>query len=147
MKIMAVDYGDARTGLAVCDRTETLASPVGILHEKGMAKAAEKIVYATREYEVGMLVIGLPINMDGSEGPRAAKSRKLGGLLQGVLDIPVVYWDERNTTKSAQILLRDSGTFGRKRKAVEDAVAAAVLLDSYLTYRSNTGAKNNTENS
>ena len=65
MKIMAVDYGDARTGLAVCDRTEFLASPIGIIEEKSLAKVAEKIVYASREYEVGMIVIGLPKNMDG----------------------------------------------------------------------------------
>ena len=66
MKIMAVDYGDARTGLAVCDRTEFLASPIGIIEEKSLAKVAEKIVYASREYEVGMIVIGLPKNMDGT---------------------------------------------------------------------------------
>ena len=68
MKIMAVDYGDARTGLAVCDRTEFLASPVGTIEEKSFAKVAEKIVYATREFDVGMVVIGLPKNMDGTEG-------------------------------------------------------------------------------
>lgn len=139
MKIMAVDYGDARTGLAVCDRTETLASPVGVLQEKSMAKAAEKIVYASREFEVGMVVLGLPVNMDGSEGARAKKSRKLGGILEGILDIPVVYWDERNTTKSAAALLSDAGVFGDKRKRTEDAVAAAVILDSYLAYRRNQG--------
>ena len=89
MKIMAVDYGDARTGLAVCDRTEFLASPIGIIEEKSLAKVAEKIVYASREYEVGMIVIGLPENMDGryaaghcahSRGAvgRAADDRKRG---------------------------------------------------------------------
>ena len=141
MKIMAVDYGDSKTGLAVCDCTETLASPVGVVHEKSMAKAAEKVVYATREFEVSMVVIGLPVNMDGTEGPRAAKSRRFGGILQSVLDIPVEYWDERNTTKSANVLLSESGTFGKKRKEVEDAVAASVLLDSYLAYRRNTKDK------
>lgn len=135
MKIMAVDYGDARTGLAVCDRTETLASPVGMIEEKSMAKAAEKIVYATREYEVGMVVLGLPVNMDGTEGPRAKKTRKLGGILQGILDIPLEYWDERNTTKTAELLLSEAGTFGKKRKQTLDAVAAAVILESYLIYR------------
>lgn len=135
MKIMAVDYGDARTGLAVCDRTETLASPVGIIEEKSMAKAAEKIVYATREYEVGMVVLGLPVNMDGTEGPRAKKTRKLGGILQGILDIPLEYWDERNTTKTAELLLSEAGTFGKKRKQTLDAVAAAVILESYLIFR------------
>ena len=85
MKIMAVDYGDARTGLAVCDRTEFLASPIGIIEEKSLAKVAEKIVYASREYEVGMIVIGLPKNMDGSEGPRAQKSHKLADTLRAGL--------------------------------------------------------------
>ena len=137
MKIMAVDYGDVRTGLAVCDRTETLASPVGIIEEKSIAKVAERIVYASREFEVGMLVIGLPVNMDGTEGKRAQKSRKLGAILEKIIDIPVEFWDERNTTKSAELLLSDTGTYGKKRKEVLDAVAATVILDSYLIYRSN----------
>lgn len=137
MKIMAVDYGDARTGLAVCDRTETLASPVGMIEEKSMAKVAEKIVYASREFEVGLVVLGLPVNMDGTEGKRAEKTRKLGGMLEKILPVPLVYWDERNTTKSAETLLSDAGVYGKKRKQELDAVAAAVLLESYLTYRQN----------
>ena len=137
MKIMAVDYGDARTGLAVCDRTETLASPVGIIEEKSMAKVAEKIVYATREFEVGLVVLGLPKNMDGSEGPRAQKTRKLGSILENLLPVPVEYWDERSTTKSAEGLLSETGTFGKKRKQVLDAVAATVILEAYLARRRN----------
>lgn len=139
MKIMAVDYGDARTGLAVCDRTETLASPVGVLEEKSMAKVAEKIVYASREYEVGMVVIGLPVNMDGTEGKRAQKSRKLGAMIENIIDVPLAFWDERGTTKSAELLLSDTETYGKKRKELLDAVAATVILDSYLTYRRNNG--------
>ena len=88
MKIMAVDYGDSRTGLAVCDRTEFLASPVGIIEEKSFAKVAEKIVYASREYDVQMIVIGLPKNMDGTEGARAQKSHKLADTLKTILPIP-----------------------------------------------------------
>ena len=137
MKIMAVDYGEARTGLSVCDRTETLASPVGIIEEKSIAKVAEKIVYASREFEVKMLVIGLPMNMDGTEGARAKKSRKLGGIIEPIVDIPVVYWDERSTTKTAEAMLSEAGTFGQKRKGVLDAVAATVILESYLAYRRN----------
>ena len=137
MKIMAVDYGDTRTGLAVCDRTETLASPVGILEEKSMAKVAEKIVYASREFAVGMVVLGLPVNMDGTEGKRAEKTRKLGAILEKIIELPVEYWDERSTTKSAQGLLTEAGTFGKKRKETLDAVAAAIILDSYLIYRRN----------
>ena len=101
MKILAVDYGDSRTGLAACDRTEFLASPLGIIQEKSMAKVVEKIVYATREYDIGMVVIGLPRNMDGSEGARAEKCRKVAELLQAIIPIPVHLWDERSTTVSA----------------------------------------------
>lgn len=137
MKIMAVDYGDARTGLAVCDRTETLASPVGVLEEKGMAKLAEKIVYASREYEVGMIVLGLPVNMDGTEGKRAEKTRHLGSILTTITELPVEFWDERSTSKTADILLTEAGTFGKKRKQTQDAVAAAIILESYLAFRRN----------
>ena len=139
MKIMAVDYGDARTGLAVCDRTEFLASPIGIIEEKSLAKVAEKIVYASREYEVGMIVIGLPKNMDGSEGPRAQKSHKLADTLRAIVPIPVELWDERQTTVSAANILSENGTYGKKRKDVLDAVAATVILESYMAYRRNTG--------
>ncbi len=135
MKIMAVDYGDARTGLAVCDRTETLSSPVGVIEEKSMAKVAEQIIHASREFEVKMVVLGLPVNMDGSEGARAQKTRKLGGILENLLDVPLEYWDERNTTKSAEGLLGEAGAYGKKRKALVDAVAATIILDSFLARR------------
>ncbi|MEG1640786.1 MAG: Holliday junction resolvase RuvX [Ruthenibacterium sp.] len=139
MKIMAVDFGDARTGLAVCDRTEFLASPIGIIEEKNFAKVAEKIVYASREYDVGMIVIGLPRNMDGSEGARAKKSHKLVDTLKAILTIPVELWDERNTTVSAANILSENGTYGKKRKKVLDAVAATVILENYMSYRKNKG--------
>ncbi|MDL2253278.1 Holliday junction resolvase RuvX [Ruminococcaceae bacterium OttesenSCG-928-I18] len=135
MKIMAVDYGDARTGLAVCDRTETLSSPVGVIEEKSMAKVAQQIIHASREFEVKLVVLGLPRNMDGSEGARAQKTRKLGGILENLLEVPLAYWDERGTTKSAEGLLGDAGAYGKKRKALVDAVAATVILDSYLAHR------------
>lgn len=128
-----------RTGLAVCDRTEFLASPIGIIEEKSLAKVAEKIVYASREYEVGMIVIGLPKNMDGSEGPRAQKSHKLADTLRAIVPIPVELWDERQTTVSAANILSENGTYGKKRKDVLDAVAATVILESYMAYRRNTG--------
>lgn len=137
MKIMAVDYGDSRTGLAMCDRTEFLASPIGTIEEKNFAKTAEKLVFAAKEYEAGMIVIGLPKNMDGTEGVRAEKSRKLAAILQPATGLPVVLWDERSTTKTADALLSESGTYGKKRKQVRDAVAAVVILESYLTYRKN----------
>ena len=137
MKIMAVDYGDARTGLAVCDRTEFLASPVGIIEEKSFAKVAEKIVYASREFDVGLIVIGLPRNMDGTEGARAQKCRKLADTLKAIVPIPVELWDERSTTVTAASILTENGTFGKKRKQVLDSVAAVVILESYMAYRHN----------
>ena len=137
MKILAVDYGDARTGVAMCDRTEFLASPIGIIEEKSMPKVAEKIVYAAREYEAQMIVIGLPLNMDGSEGPRAEKTRKLAGVLHNILPLPIELWDERSSTVSAANILSDNGTYGKKRKEVLDAVAATVILESYMAFRAN----------
>lgn len=139
MKIMGVDYGDSRTGLAMCDRTEFLASPIGIIPEKSFAKVAEKIVYATREYAAEMVVIGLPLNMDGSRGARADKAEKLATTLRGVLDIPVELWDERSTTITAANILSENGTYGKKRKQVLDAVAAVVILESYMAWRKNKG--------
>lgn len=135
MKIMAVDFGDARTGLAVCDRTEFLASPIGIIEEKSFAKTAEKIVYASREYDVGMIVIGLPKNMDGTEGARAEKSHKLADTLRAVVDIPIELWDERQTTITAANILSENNTYGKKRKKQLDAVAATVILEGYLAHR------------
>lgn len=137
MKIMAVDYGDARTGLAVCDRTEFLSSPIGQIEEKSMAKVAEKIIYASREYDVGMIVIGLPKNMDGTEGARAEKTRKMAALVELGAKVPIVFWDERRTTVTAATQLSEAGTFGKKRKGKLDAVSAAVILDSFLAWRKN----------
>ena len=132
MKIMAVDYGDARTGLAVCDRTEFLASPVGTIEEKSFAKVAEKIVYATREFDVGMVVIGLPKNMDGTEGPRAEKARQFKELLEEASGLPVILWDERRSTIEAHAILHAAGKKEKKHRANVDAVAATLLLEGYL---------------
>ncbi len=138
MKILAVDYGDSRTGLAMCDRFETLASPLGIISEKSLPKTVEKIVYAAKDYDAKMIVVGLPKNMDGSEGERAQKCRKVADLIRNILpDIPVEMWDERNTTKSAIYYMNETDTRGKKRKEVLDAAAAAIILESYLVYRAN----------
>ena len=138
MKILAVDYGDARTGLAVCDPTEFLASPAGIIQEKSLAKTAQQIVLASQKHAAGMIVIGLPKNMDGTEGARAQKTRKLAETLRDSVSVPVELWDERRTTISAANILSENGTYGKKRKGVLDAVAATVILESYLAYRKNT---------
>ncbi len=142
MKIMAIDYGDVRTGVSVCDRTEFLASPVGVIEEKSIAKTAEKIVHATKEFDVGMLVIGLPKNMDGTEGDRAKKCRKLADIIGSIITIPITMWDERRTTVSAANILSENNTYGKKRKKVIDAVSATVILESYLDFRRNKSEQN-----
>lgn len=139
MKILAVDYGDARTGLAVCDRTEFLASPLGTIMEKSAAKTAQRIADACREASAEMIVLGLPKNMDGTEGPRAQKSRALAETLRALAAVPVELWDERQTTIRAANILSENGSYGKKRKKVLDSVAAVVILESYLAYRKNTG--------
>ncbi len=137
MKIMAVDYGDARTGLAVCDKTEFLAKPLPQIEEKSMMKVVDKIAAAAQSNGAEMLVLGLPRNMDGTEGARAQKSRKLAGILEQKMQIPVKMWDERSTTVTAAGILTENGTFGKKRKGMLDSVSAVVILDSFLAWRKN----------
>ena len=138
MKILAVDYGDSRTGLAVCDPGEILATPLRPqIEEKAMAKAAAKVSAAARENGAGLIGIGLPRNMDGTEGARAKKSRKLAELVGQESGLPVRMWDERQTTITAAGFLSESGTFGKKRKAILDAVSASVILENYLAWRKN----------
>lgn len=135
MKIMSVDFGDARTGLAICDPTEFLASPVGTIKEKNFLKAAGQIADAAKQQGAQMLVVGLPRNMDGTEGARAEKCRAMGEKLEELAQLPVVMWDERRTTVSASAVLTENGTFGKKRKEQLDAVAAVIILENYLQRR------------
>lgn len=137
MKIMAVDYGESRTGIAISDVTEFLASPVCIIKEKNTLKAIDKICDKSKELYAEMIVIGNPVNMDGSRGERSEKCTFVADEIAKKVDIPVVMWDERATTKTALNMLTDNGTFGKKRKEVLDAVAATVILENYLQYRKN----------
>ena len=138
MKILAVDYGDSRTGLAVCDPGEILATPIKPQIEgKAMAKVAAKICEAAQANGAQLIVVGLPRNMDGTEGARAQKSRKLGDLVAKMSGLHVRMWDERQTTITAAGFLSESGTFGKKRKAILDSVSASVILENYLAWRKN----------
>lgn len=137
MKIMAVDFGDARTGLAICDKTELLASPVGVIHEKRFEHAVEKVAAAAAENRAEAVIVGLPLNMNGSEGPRAELCRNFAEQLSSRVNVPVRMWDERRTTVSAAGYLNQTDTRGKKRKEVIDAVAAVIILDSYLQWRKN----------
>ena len=145
MKIMAVDYGDARTGLAVCDRTEFLASPIGTIEERNAQILAMKVAHMAEQYEVGEIVVGLPVNMNGSEGPRAQKCRAFAETVQLVTEVPVVMWDERSTTVSAHQILNETNVRGKKRKGVFDTVAATLILEGYLAFRRNKKAAENND--
>lgn len=137
MKIMAVDYGDSHTGLACCDRTETVASPIGVIDEKNFNICVEKVAAASVEYEVGLIVVGNPLNMNGSAGPRSEMCKNFADLLQNYVEVPVVMWDERSTTVTAHQMMNEVNKRGKKRKAVIDAVAAAVILENYMAWRAN----------
>ena len=135
MKILAVDLGKARTGLAVCDEGEILASPVAVITQYNREKLAQEVAAKARELAVGELVVGLPRNRDGSEGESAQGAREFAAVLGELTGLPVVLRDERLTTVTAHGYLNDTNTRGKKRKAVVDAVAAVVILEEYLSFR------------
>ena len=135
MKILAVDLGDARTGLAICDEGELLAYPVGVVHEKSPAKILERVADAARENKAAMVIVGHPKNMNNTTGERAKISEEFAARLRETLGLPVELWDERGTTLAAHTSLNSGTTKGRKKKQVVDAVAATILLESYLAYR------------
>ena len=137
MKILAIDYGEARTGLAICDRTEFLASPLGTLEERVFAKLVTKIVYTIREYGAEAVVVGLPVNMDGSHGEKAEKCKRLADTLMKLTGLPVALWDERQTTMQAANYLNETNVRGAKRKEIIDQVAATIILESFLARRKN----------
>ncbi|MBQ6266726.1 MAG: Holliday junction resolvase RuvX [Clostridia bacterium] len=132
MIILAVDYGDVRTGLAVCDPTETLASPVCSITQRDPARLAQEIAAVAAEHAAQLLVVGLPKNMDGSEGARAEKCIAFATLLQELTGLPTQLQDERLTTVSAHQALNQTNTRGKKRKAVIDQVSAVMILQDYL---------------
>ena len=137
MKIMAVDLGKARTGIAICDENEMLASPVAVIHEHNEERLLEKIKQTIEEREPKLLVVGLPRNMDGSEGESAQRCRSFAEKLEEYTQLPVTLRDERGTTITAHGYLNTTDTRGKKRKAVVDAVAATIILQDYLDFRRN----------
>ena len=137
MIILSVDYGDKRTGVAVCDKFEMLASPVCVITEWNIDTLANKIIEVAKEKRAEKIVVGLPKNMDGSEGFRADACKELGEKLKNLTEIPVNFWDERLTTVSAHKILSENNVRGKKRKAVVDAVAADIILQDYIDFRKN----------
>lgn len=132
MRILAIDYGDRRIGLAVSDETATLCGEAFTLEEWDMEKAAERIAVEARRRGAVRLVLGLPKNMNGSEGPRAEKSRALAEMLREASGLEVVLWDERRTTIEAHDILRATGKREKAHKKTVDAVAASLILEGYL---------------
>ena len=137
MKILAVDVGLARTGLAVCDREERLSSPLCVVQERSMERLSEKVAATAAEQRAGEIVVGHPLNMDGSAGERAQACAAFAERLRALTRLPVRLWDERCTTVSAIGYLNQTDVRGKKRKAVVDAVAAVIILDNYLAWRKN----------
>lgn len=137
MIIMAVDFGDSRTGLAICSKSELIASPIGVIAEKDFDKCLEKTAEAAKENKAEMIVVGYPKNMNNTIGERAEKCALFAEKLKEMTGCPVELWDERGTTVSAHNYMNVTNTRGKKRKAVVDAVAATIILESYLGYRRN----------
>ena len=132
MRIMAIDYGDQRTGLAVSDLLGMLCGEAWTVTEWNPERLAEQISREAKSREVGTLVLGLPRNMDGSEGPRAEKCRQFKALLEEVCGLPVVLWDERRSSIEAHAILHAAGKKERKPRKTVDAVAASLILEGYL---------------
>lgn len=133
--MLAVDYGDVRTGIAVCDKNEILASPVGVITERKPEILSEKIAAECLERKAEMIVMGLPKNMDGSEGFRAQACREFASMLEEKTGLKVEMRDERLTTVSAHTFLNMTNTRGDKRKQTVDAVSAVLILEDYIGYR------------
>lgn len=139
MKIIAVDFGDSRTGLAMCDKTEMLASPLCVISEKDFEECIKKTAEKIAENKADIAVVGYPKNMNNTVGERAEKCTLFAEKLKERTGIPVELWDERCTTVSAHNYLNTTNTRGKKRKAVVDAVAATIILESYMGWRKNNG--------
>ena len=135
MRIISVDLGDARTGLAVCDAGERLASPVGTLFQRDREKLLAQAAQAAREHGAERIVVGHPRNMDGSRGESARKAEAFAERLRQETGLTVELWDERLTTASAIGFLNRTDTRGQKRKNVVDTVSAVIILEDYLAHR------------
>ena len=131
-KYLGVDYGDKRTGLADCDVSGQLASGICTVSEGGMRKTAERVKREAESRGCKKIIVGLPKNMDGSEGPRADVVKAFVALLSQITEIPIEFYDERMTTMAAYRFLDGAGTFGKKRKEVIDTLSAELILQGYL---------------
>ena len=135
MRIMAIDYGDARTGVAISDPTGLLAGYTTVIHSRKAEVVVAELVRLAEEYSVDELVMGFPRNMDGTEGPRAELYRAFAAQVEAACGRKPVLWDERRTTVDAHRILFEAGKNAKKRKKTVDAVAASLILEGYLTFQ------------
>ena len=135
MRVLAVDYGDARTGIAMSDLLCSIVGSTTVIHSRNPEKTVAEIVRLVQENGVGEIVVGLPKNMDGSEGPRAELCREFAQKLKEATGLEIAMWDERRTTVEAHNILSMHDYHGKKRKNTVDAVAASLILEGYLGFR------------
>ena len=135
MRIMAIDYGDAHTGIAISDPTGFMAGTTTTIHSRKADVVLEELDKLVKQYQVDELVMGFPKNMDGTEGPRADLYREFAARVEEVTGLKPVLWDERRTTIDAHRILFESGKNAKKRKKTVDAVAASLILEGYLTFK------------
>lgn len=131
-KYLGVDYGDKRTGLAECDVSGLIAGGIGTISEGGMRKTAIRVAKEAEDRSCKKIIIGLPKNMDGSEGPRADVIKAFRDILSELTDIPIDFYDERMTTMAAYRFLGETGTYGKKRKETVDTLSAQIILQNYI---------------
>lgn len=134
-RIMGIDYGDARTGIAISDLLCSIVGSTTVIHSRNADKTVAQILELIQMNDVAELVVGLPKNMDGSEGPRAELCRAFAQRLEEASSLPVKLWDERRTTVEAHNILSEHNYHGKKRKDTVDAVAASLILEGYLAFR------------
>ena len=134
MKIMGVDYGDARTGIAISDLLCSIVGSTAVVPSRNREKAIADIVKLCKDNSVGKIVVGLPRNMDGTEGARAELCREFAAALGEATGLEIVMWDERRTTVEAHNILSQLNYHGKKRKKTVDAVAASLILEGYLAF-------------
>ncbi len=134
-RIMGIDYGDARTGIAISDLLCSIVGYTCVVPSRNTDKALADIVKLAKDHEVGEIVVGLPRNMNGTEGPRAELCREFAQRLEAQTGLKVTMWDERRTTVEAHNILSQHNYHGKKRKDTVDAVAASLILEGYLNSR------------
>lgn len=135
-RVMGVDYGDARTGVAISDLLCSIVGSATVIHSRNTEKTINQLKELVAKHDVGEIVVGLPKNMNGTEGPRAELCRVFAARLEEATGLKVVLWDERRTTVEAHNILSDHNYHGKKRKDTVDAVAASLILEGYLAFRS-----------